>query len=99
MFAVGDKDWPGLGKLNEEAGELIQVIGKLMQTHGDPQHWESEDPQHLRRRLEEEIGDLQAAIGFVVSHCDLDTQAIRDRFAVKRARFERWRAEQGEGAG
>jgi len=34
-----NKEWPGLAKLNEESGELVQVIGKLMMTHGERAHW------------------------------------------------------------
>lgn len=62
MFAIGSKQWPGLSKLAEEAGEVLQVVGKFMGTGGDPWHW---DKTNLRTRLIEELGDLMAACEFV----------------------------------
>lgn len=32
MFAIGDKEWPGISKLIEEAGEVLQICGKA---HGN----------------------------------------------------------------
>ena len=40
MFAIGDKKWPGISKLVEEAGEVTQVAGKLMGSGGDILHWD-----------------------------------------------------------
>lgn len=91
MFAIGDKEWPGLSKLMEEAGEVVQVGGKLMGTHGATNHW---DGTSLRERLFEEMADLQAAIEFVQSH----NMTIKERLAFfrrvadKRDLFERWHA-------
>ncbi len=92
MFAFGDKEWPGLAKLNEESGELIQVIGKLMMTHGERAHWEGTD---LRRRLIEEMADLAAAIGFVTAHVltSQEGQVLTARMMEKRAMFEEWHEE------
>lgn len=93
MFAFGDKEWPGLAKLNEESGELVQVIGKLMMTHGERGYWGGVD---LRRRLIEEMADLIAAADFVAAHA-LTLQERADltaRVMEKRALFERWHEEQ-----
>lgn len=96
MFAFGDKEWPGLAKLNEESGELVQVIGKLMMTHGDRRYWENVD---LHKRLVEEMADQAAAIGFVMDHV-LTAEELRvflDRKKEKRALFEKWHEEQQAG--
>lgn len=95
MFAFGDKEWPGVAKLNEESGELVQVIGKLMMTHGDRQYWESVD---LRTRLIEEMADLAAAIDFVSDHVLTaeETRTFVERMKRKRALFEQWHTEQAK---
>lgn len=93
MFAFGDKEWPGLAKLNEESGELVQVIGKLMMTHGKREYWEGVD---LRQRLMEEMADQAAAIDFVMSHVltPEEAMAVVEYAKRKLALFERWHAEQ-----
>lgn len=60
-FSIGSQVWPGTSKLLEEMGELTQVLGKLMGTGGEVEHW---DGSNLRKRMLEEIADLQAAIQF-----------------------------------
>ena len=92
MFAFGDKEWPGLAKLNEESGELVQVIGKLMMTHGDRRYWENVD---LRKRLIEEMADQAAAIGFVTTHVltPQEGMAMTARMMEKRELFEKWHEE------
>lgn len=87
MFAIGDGEWPGISKLVEEAGEVVQVCGKLMGTRGVAQHWDGSD---LRDRLQEELADLQAAITFVMVQCDLDLAAISKRTGVKLETFLAW---------
>ncbi len=93
MFAFGDKEWPGLAKLNEESGELIQVIGKLMMTHGASGYWGGVE---LRVRLIEEMADQAAAIDFVSDHVLTaeEAMALVERMKQKRAQFERWHKEQ-----
>jgi hypothetical protein len=95
VFAFGDKEWPGVAKLNEESGELVQVIGKLMMTHGERAYWEGID---LRRRLIEEMADQAAAIDFVQDHVLTDEETVEfiDRMKRKRALFEQWHAEQAK---
>lgn len=90
-FSLGDPRWPGLAKLAEESAEVIQVITKLLATDGDPNHWSGDN---LAERLNEELGDLRAAITFVMAYCtDLDSAAIDERTSHKRLMFERWRTE------
>lgn len=97
MFAIGDSEWPGLSKLSEESGEIVQVIGKLMGTGGNVQHW---DGSNLKVELEKEIADVLAAIEFVSQRCDLDINAITNRMLLKLKRFEQWHAlgEKNQGA-
>lgn len=87
MFSIGSSQWPGISKLVEEAGELLQVAGKLMGARGQIQHW---DGTNLRERLQDELGDLLAAVGFVIRFCDLDDTVIEKRRVKKRALFEHW---------
>jgi NTP pyrophosphatase (non-canonical NTP hydrolase) len=61
-FSIGSGVWPGVSKLVEEVGELGQVLGKLIATHGAAEHW---DGTNLRQRLIEEMGDVLAAVDFV----------------------------------
>lgn len=89
MFAIGDKEWPGISKLVEECGEALQVCGKLMGTGGEEKHW---DGSNLHQRLEDELADLQAAIMFVREVNCLDSDRHDQRVAKKLARFRAWHA-------
>lgn len=91
MFAIGDKDWPGISKLVEECGEVQQVCGKLMGTNGLPAHW---DGTNLQDRLEDELADLQAAIAFVIELNKLNAAKIHNRRAEKLLRFVQWHRKQ-----
>lgn len=90
MFAIGDKEWPALSKLLEEAGELIQVGGKLMGSRGETNHWSGD----LRAKFIEEIGDLYAALMFfaAMNFTDEEKQKILDQFELKITRFTEWHA-------
>lgn len=88
LFTIGGKTWPGLGKLVEECGEVTQVVGKLMGTGGDVQHWDGEAP--LDVRLIEELGDLLAAIDFVIGANKLPAEAIAKRRTRKLELFQSW---------
>lgn len=91
MFAFGDEKWPGLAKLAEEAGEVVQVVGKLMMTHGDVMHWDGSD---LEYRLLNEMADLAAAIDFVVGNQSRDQRSnFRDRREEKLRLFQSWHRE------
>lgn len=92
MFEIGAAQWPGLSKLAEEAGEVLQVIGKLMGNRGERAHWDGAGD--LQERLEDEIADVMAACHFVISHCKLDTKPIVARMERKIALFGKWHNEQ-----
>jgi NTP pyrophosphatase (non-canonical NTP hydrolase) len=90
----------GLAKLTEESGELQQVIGKMLQYPElqtdvgnniiKPYH---PDGTHLRTRLEEEMGDVFAAMVFVIRKLQLDQQTIETHSEYKLALFIKWDTE------
>jgi NTP pyrophosphatase (non-canonical NTP hydrolase) len=89
-YAIGSIHCPGLSKLSEEAGEVVQVIGKTMGAGGLVEHWDGSD---LRLRLVEEIADVMAACSFVIKANGLDALAIAQRRQKKLAIFRRWHDE------
>jgi NTP pyrophosphatase (non-canonical NTP hydrolase) len=93
MFAIGDKEWPGISKLVEECGEVLQVAGKLMGTRGDPAHWSGD----MREALVEEMADLVAALAFVADQCltEREREAMASRTETKFERFQGWHKEGG----
>lgn len=86
-YSIGSDVWPGLSKLIEECGEVVQVAGKLLGANGDPNHWDGTD---LRERLQEELGDLVAAVQFFVERCEVDAHAINNRTRYKLNVFAAW---------
>ena len=91
LFSIGSTLWPGISKLVEEAGEVVQVCRKLIGSGGDINHW---DGTNLKERLEDKIGDLIAACMFVVGACRLDEEKVRVRWETKVAKFAQWHREQ-----
>jgi len=87
-YAIGSDSWPGLAKLAEEAGELIQVVGKLIAASGRTDHYDGTD---LRQRLVDECGDVLAAVRFFAEANDL-TAAVESRAVEKLAVFRHWHA-------
>ena len=90
-FAIGALVWPGISKLVEEAGEVVQVGGKLLGTDGAEDRW---DGSNLRTRLEDEIADLLAAIAFVTQENNLDDPRIQERRMGKLLLFHEWHRDQ-----
>ena len=86
-FSIGSIIWPGASKVIEEAGELIQVLGKLIGTHGAIEHY---DGTRLDHRLVEEVADLHAALKFFIETNNL---TVRDRANRKLALFRKWHLE------
>ena len=87
-FSLGQNIWPGVAKLMEECGEVIQVCAKLIATGGATAHWSGRD---LRADLEHELGDLQAAQTFVIEHNPQLRRAEIDwQTNAKRNLFRQW---------
>jgi hypothetical protein len=88
-FAFGGTVWPGLAKLAEESAEVNQVLAKLIQTGGDPNHWSGD----MVEKLVEELPDLLAALRVFVElnhvlHPHVAT--MRERYETKVAHFHGW---------
>lgn len=84
-LAIGSDTWPGLAKLAEECGELLQVIGKLI-AYPDSPHPDGSD---LLIRLGEEMGDVLGAIAFVRERNELP-EGVDSRSRAKLMRFSAW---------
>lgn len=100
-FCIGSDACNGLSKLIEECGEVIQVCGKIIALGGMGRHWDGSD---LKKRLEDEIGDMAAAAEFFTANNHLDEDRIRERFFEKLETFHTWNEEQrkpndGSGSG
>lgn len=90
-FSIGSAVWPGTSKVIEEMGELQQVLGKLIATGGDTQHWDGD----LRKRLIEEIADVTAALVFFQKNLTLDEVGqVIERAERKFDLFNEWHANQ-----
>lgn len=85
-YMIGGTTWPGLSKLVEEAGEVIQIAGKLMGSAGSTEHWSGD----LTTGLHHEIADLYAALDFFVGMNALDREEVAVRRESKLALFVRW---------
>lgn len=77
-YSIGSSTWPGASRVIEEAGELMQVLGKLIGAGGQTDHWDGTD---LRERLIAELGDVRAALDFFIAANDLPLSAINSRAA------------------
>lgn len=86
-FSIGGNLWPGLSKLVEECGEVLQVGGKLMGSEGRTDHWSGD----LKPMLEDEIADVIAAARFFTEvNPALDISRILARADHKIATFHQW---------
>ncbi len=88
-LAIGSVTWPGLAKLAEESGELLQVIGKIAAFPGGGHP----DGTDVVERLHDELADVAAAVEFVIGANDLDRVAFNRRATAKLERFRGWHAE------
>ena len=71
----------GLVKLTEECGELIQIASKKMTRMNDDVHWDGKGK--ISTRLENEIGDVLAAIAIVTENFGLKRGRIENRLEKK----------------
>jgi len=81
----------GLAKLVEECGELIQVAAKKMAFMHTDKHPDGNGS--LKNRMEEEAGDVLAAIIFVKENFGLSEANIELRTGEKLAKFRAWHAD------
>jgi len=79
-----------VGELQVELGHLQQALGKKLAVWTSDDHW---DGTNLRERIQDEMGDVQAAIIFVGRKLDLDMGAVGLRLVAKLRTFEDWDAD------
>ena len=84
----------GLAKLAEELGELQAVVGKKIAYFDTDVH--PDGAGSLAERMQEEIGDVMAAMRFVANELDLDDHIILNRAASKLELYEQWRDDPNE---
>jgi hypothetical protein len=86
-YSIGSDTWPGLSRLAADAAQVVRVACTIMGNGGDtPQEAE---PGGLRESLQEELGDLRAAIDYVIGKNALDWDAVNRRRDRKRSLYER----------
>jgi NTP pyrophosphatase (non-canonical NTP hydrolase) len=90
-FGIGSPVWPGLAKLIEECGEVIQIAGKIMAYPLSLEH--PDGTQDIPYRLAEELADLQAIIAFVIAKNGMPMGAMMNRVRYKTERFDYWHHE------
>lgn len=88
-FTYGSDIWPGLAKVTEECGELLQIIGKLQATGGDSQYWGG---RNLIQELADELADAAAAIAWATENNfdNPDKDYMFKRFTRKVDLFHEW---------
>ena len=86
----------GLAKLLEELGELSQVAAKKLAYFHTDEH--PDGAGSLKKRMEDEMGDVMGAIDFVTLTMGLDMHAITRRACDKFNTFQRWHADPDNGA-
>lgn len=80
--------WHGCHKLNEECGELVQLFGKL---GAFPAGAHPDGKGELSTRLEEELGDVLAAISyFIGANPVISMLRVNERMQDKHAKFCEW---------
>lgn len=93
-FAIGSGEWPGAAKIAEEAGEILQLIGKLM-AYPDGDHPDGKGP--IAERLGDELGDLRAAIDYFASANGYSAE-VEQRAFEKLDRFNLWHMDERDRA-
>jgi NTP pyrophosphatase (non-canonical NTP hydrolase) len=94
MVTQDPKSLRRLGKLSEELGELLAVIGRTV-----IQGIDGVDPatkQVNRLRLQNEMADVLAQLQLTAEHFDLDAKAASERVAAKLVLMAEWEAFFGE---
>ena len=79
--------WRGIGKLAEECGEVLQVVGKAIAFPNDD-HPDGNGP--VRARFIEELAYLYAALDYFCKANHLPDEPIARRRQQKLEQFHRW---------
>ena len=86
-YTIGSDVWNGLSKVQEEMNELGVVLAKIVGNGGDLFYWGDRD---LEEELYDELGDLQAIVGYFIYVNGLDADIISMRSAMKAEKFMKW---------
>ena len=84
-YGIGSDMWPGLSRLAADAAEVAKVARAIISTGNDT----DQDAAVQRASLQEELGDLRAAIDYVIGKNALDWAAVNSRRDRKRSLYER----------
>ena len=84
-YSIGSDTWPGLARLAADAAQVVRVACAIIGTGNDTQ----DDVACLRESLQEELGDLRAAIDYVIGKNALDWDAVNKRRDRRRSLYER----------
>ena len=84
-YGIGSDTWPGLSKLAADAAQVAKVACTIIGTGNDT----DQDAAVQREALQEELGDLRAAIDYVIGKNALDWGAVNKRRDRKRSLYER----------
>lgn len=91
-FSFGSRTWPGLSKLVEECGEVLQIAGKIMGTGGAVQHWDGKGD--LDERIALELCDLFAAARAFFQLNGFDGNPVYIQREIQKYRqFLKWHSE------
>jgi hypothetical protein len=82
-YGIGSDTWPGLSQLAADAARVVRRVAAITGDDTQP------DSDRLRASLQEELGDLRAAIDYVVGKNALDWDAVNRRRDRKRSLYER----------
>src|SRR5215472_6596243 len=84
-YGIGSDTWPGLSRLAADAAQVVKVACTIIGTGNDT----DQDTAVQRESLQQELGDLRAAIDYVIGKNALDWGAVNRRRDRKRSLYER----------
>ena len=84
-YGIGSDTWPGLSRLAADAAQVARAAAAIISTGNDT----AQDPAVQRENLQEQLGDLRAAIDYVIGKNALDWAAVNRRRDRKRSLYER----------
>jgi hypothetical protein len=84
-YGIGSDTWPGLSRLAADAAQVANAASAIISTGNDT----DQDAAVQRESLQEQLGDLRAAIDYVIGKNGLDWAAVNKRRDRKRSLYER----------
>jgi hypothetical protein len=84
-YGIGSDTWPGLSRLAADAAQVARAAAAIISTGNDT----AQDAAVQRENLQEQLGDLRAAIDYVIGKNALDWAAVNKRRDRKRSLYER----------